>query len=348
MRLRSDSAISLLAIVGAVLVGLVVSLMTGKSAADIVSAFAEGAFGSPYAIGASLNRACVLAMVGLGFCWAYRAKLVNVGGEGQMAIGGMLATAMALYGPAAGLPAPLSYLLPLAAAAVGGCLWGGISGALKVRFGTNEVISSLLLTFIGAWVLYAATHSVHLLRQPMTSSTALPESLDVPATTQIPLLLGADSTSPVHLGLVLVLVCAVALWFLLEKTALGLELKATGLNERAARRFGIRPSLHILCAMAVAGAFAGVGGAFMVMGEQYNLKGDFTSGYGFDGLVVGLLARGSPLTVVLFAVFFGFLRSGGISMELAAGVPSSVIVMVQGLIILAVAGAAYLNRTEGT
>lgn len=163
----------------------------------------------------------------------------------------------------------------------------------------------------------------------------------------VPLLFGMESPSPLHIGIFVVLIFAFVVWFFLKKSYLGLELKAIGLNERAAHRFGLRPKTHIVFAMGIAGALAGIGGAFMVMGEQYNLKEEFTSGYGFDGLVVGLLARGSPLAVILFSTFFGFLRSGGISMELLAGVPSSVILIVQGLIIVTVAGAAYFKQ-EGS
>ena len=124
-----------------------------------VAAFAEGAWGSPYAIAASINRALALGLVGLGFVLAQRANLTNVGGEGQIALGGIAATAVSLYAGVAPLPAPWSFVLPMLAAAVAGGVWGGIAGVLKVKAGTNEVISTLLLSFIAIWMVYGAVQS---------------------------------------------------------------------------------------------------------------------------------------------------------------------------------------------
>ena len=256
------------------------------------AAFAEGAWGSGYAVGASLNRAMALGLVGLGFIVAHRAGLTNVGGEGQIAVGGMAATAMCLYGGAAHLPGPLAWMVPMAVAALAGGLWGGIAGVLKVRVGTNEVISTLLLSFIGVWLLYGSVQSVRLLRQPMTNSATLPESLDIPDATHIPLLSG-DASVSLHAGLPIAIVLAVVVAVLLQKTRFGLELRAVGLNPVAARRAGMPIAASIVLAMFLAGAFGGLAGAFMLQGEQFVLKARFSSGYGFDGLVVGLLARGS-------------------------------------------------------
>jgi general nucleoside transport system permease protein len=328
----------LLVVAAALLGGFVLALPFSRGAGAVLDAAWDGAFGSPYAIGASLNRATVLALVGLGFCWAYRCRLVNVGGEGQIALGGIFAAALALHGGAAGWPSPLSWLVPVLGAALGGLLWGGIAGVMKARFGTNEVISTLMLSFVAAWLLYGVTHSEALLRQPMTSSTALPESLDIAPATRLPLL-GSDG-SPLHLGLLATLGSAAALWLVLERSVLGTTLRAVGLNDRAAAQHGMPARLHITLALAVAGAFGGLAGAAMVLGEQHNLKADFSSGYGFDGLVVGLLARGSPLAVLPYALFFGFLRSAGISLEIMARVPSSVVVLIQGLIVVLIAALA--------
>src|SRR4030095_1238416 len=107
------------------------------------------------------------------------ANLTNVGGEGQIAVGGIVSTALCLYGGAASLPGPLAWLAPLLAASIAGGVWGSLAGFLKVRIGTNEVISTLLLSFIAVWALYGCVQSTHLLRQPMTNSATLPESLEI-------------------------------------------------------------------------------------------------------------------------------------------------------------------------
>ena len=337
---RPEAWLPLGAVAAALLCGLALVAAVGVPLTDAVAAFADGAWGSAYAIGASLNRAIALGLVGLGFIVANRANLTNVGGEGQVALGGMTATALCLYGGAASLPGPLAWLVPMAAAAIVGGLWGGIAGALKVKVGTNEVISTLLLSFIGVWLLYGSVQSTSLLRQPMTDSATLPESLEIPEVTHIPLL-SADASVSLHAGLVIAILLAAGVAVALNKTLFGIKLKAVGLNPVAARRAGMPIASTVLLAMFIAGAFSGLAGAFMLQGEQFVLKARFSSGYGFDGLVVGLLARGSVKGVVASALLFGFLRSGGINMELLAGVPSAIVLIIQGFIILMLAGAAY-------
>ena len=157
---------------------------------DALSAFIDGTVGSPYAIAASINRSIAFALVGIGFVIANRANLINVGGEGQIAVGGIAATAVALYGAVAGLPSGLPFIMPMLAAVVAGAIWGAIAGVLKIKAGTNEVISTLLLSFIAVWLVYWCVQSPALLRKPMTSSATLPESLEIPDPTKLPLLTG--------------------------------------------------------------------------------------------------------------------------------------------------------------
>lgn len=339
-------AVPLGAVITALLAGLVLIAMTGKSVPDALEAFLDGAFGSSFAIGASINRAVALALVGLGFIFAFRANLTNVGGEGQIAVGGIAATALALNEQVAGLPLGLAVLVPLIAGAMAGGMWGGIAGVLKVKFGTNEVISTLLLGFIALLLVYWSVQSTALLRQPQTSSATLPESLQIDEATQLPSLTG-DPSSPLHIGLLICLALAVLTALVLNRSTLGVRLRAIGLNELAARRAGMASGPLLVAALAVAGAFGGLAGAIMLQGEQYGLKAGFSSGYGFDGLVVGLLSRGSSTAVLVGALFFGFLRSGGISMEIVAGVPSALTLVIQGLVVMAVAGSVILLERVG-
>lgn len=333
-------AVQFLSVLAAFAVGLLLILGTGASLSQSVTAFIQGAFGSPYAISVSINRAVIFALVGLGFVIAARAGLTNVGGEGQIAVGGMAATAVALYGGAESLISPLSFVYPMLVACIAGALWGSIAGVLKVRAGTNEVISTLLLSFIAIWLVYWSVQSTDLLRQPMTSAATLPESLSIPQNTQIPLLTGSYS-SPVTIGAIITLVLAVLAWLLLTRSVLGFRLRLVGENPTAALRAGVPVDRDTILALAIAGAFGGLAGAMMLQGEQYALKAGFSSNYGFDGLVVGLLARGRVSGVLIGALLFGFLRSGGIMMEMAASVPTALVQIVQGLIVIFVAGSAY-------
>lgn len=339
--------LSLAAVALALLLGLLLVAAIGVPVADAVSAFAEGAWGSPYALAASINRSLVFALVGLGFVLANRASLTNVGGEGQIAVGAIAATAVCLHPGVAALPAGLPFILPMVAACICGGLWGALVGFLKVKVGTNEVIASLMLSFIGVWLLYGSVQSEALLRQPMTSSSTLPESLEIPDPTKLPLLTG-DAGMPLHLGLPLALLLAVVVALVQHRTVFGLRLRAVGLNALAARKAGIAIAPSIVGVFFAAGALGGLAGSMMLQGEQYSLKAGFSSGYGFDGLVVGLLARGSVLGVIAGALLFGFIRSGGINMEMMANVPSSLVLVIQGVIIVALAGSArWMDRKGG-
>ena len=332
--------VSVAAVLVATLAGMGLVVIMGASVPDALAAFADGAWGSPYAVAASINRTLAFALVGIGFVIAQRANLTNVGGEGQIAVGGIAATAVALYGGAASLPMPLSFVVPMLAAMLAGGLWGGIAGVLKAKVGTNEVISTLLLSFVAVWMVYGAVQSEALLRQPMTNTATLPESQEIPDATKLPLL-SEDADTPLNVGLPIALALAVVVAVALDKTVWGLRLRAIGLNAVAARRAGLRIAPTIVWVLFLAGALGGLAGAFMLQGDQGSLKARFSSGYGFDGLVVGLLARGSIPGVIAAALLFGFLRSGGISMEMQAGVPSALVQVIQGLIILLLAGAAF-------
>jgi general nucleoside transport system permease protein len=332
--------VSMAAVLVASLFGMGLVVAMGASVPDALAAFADGAWGSPYAVAASINRTLALALVGIGFVIAQRANLTNVGGEGQIAVGGIAATAVSLYGGAASLPMPLSFLWPMLAAVLAGGLWGGIAGVLKAKAGTNEVISTLLLSFIAVWMVYGAVQSESLLRQPMTNTATLPESQEIPDAAKLPLL-STEADTPLNVGLPIALLLAAVVAVALDKTVWGLRLRAIGLNAVAARRAGLRIAPTIVFVLVLAGAFGGLAGAFMLQGDQGSLKARFSSGYGFDGLVVGLLARGSIAGVIAAALLFGFLRSGGISMEMQAGVPSALVLVIQGVIILLLAGAAF-------
>ena len=334
------------AVIAALLVGVMLVAALGVPIKDAIAAFLDGAFGSAYVITESIHRALVFALIGTGFVLADRANLTNVGGEGQIAMGGIASTAICLYGGVSHLPLGLSFILPMLGATLAGMAWGAIAGVLKAKGGTNEVISTLLLSFIGVWLLYWSVQSTALLRRPMTGSATLPESLEIPDATKLPVMF-PDSDFALHIGLPLTLVLAIVVAVVLNRTLFGLQLKAVGLNPTAARRAGMPIARNIILALALAGALGGLAGAMMLQGQQTVLKAGFSSGYGYDGLVVGLLARRSITGVIAGALLFGFLRSGGINMEMVAAVPTALVTVIQGLIILTIAGIAFITEKKG-
>lgn len=340
--LRHPLSVALLAIAFSALVGLVLAAFAGATPADTVTALAEGMFGSPYAIGVSLNTAAILTLIAVGFTIAYRAGLVNVGGEGQLCAGGIAATAVGVnLGP--GVPAFLALPAVLLAAAVAGGLWAGIAAALRVRLGTSEIITTLLLNFVGLAMVMLAVHEEWLLRQPVTSRETLPQSAPLADSAHLPLL-GLER-SPATSALWFAVLALVVVGVLLKRTALGTRLRAVGLNPDAAHRLGVSVDRLRFCSLSAAGALAGLAGGLLIASAPHILAEGFSSGYGFSGLVVGLLARGSMLALAAVSLLLGFMVAGGINLQLAAGVPASTVTIVQALMIIVIAGAAAWTVT---
>lgn len=179
-------AVPLLATLGAFGVGLLLIVAAGAPLGEALTVLRDGMYGTPFALGSSLNAVALLALVVGGFLLAARAGLTNVGGEGQINIGGLAAAAIGLHG-AAGLPGPAAVAIPLLAAVAGGALWGALAGGLKAWRGTNEVISTLLLDFVAIGLVALSVQEESLLRQPATSAQTLPNSPPLPDSTHLAL-----------------------------------------------------------------------------------------------------------------------------------------------------------------
>ncbi|HVK28196.1 MAG TPA: hypothetical protein VM575_07640 [Nocardioides sp.] len=333
-----------LAIAAAAAVGLALITGTGTPVAVGTGALRDGMFGTPYAIGNALNAAAVLALVAVGFTIAHRAGLVNVGGEGQIAAGGIAATLVGValpdaWPPAAGVP------LTLAAGFVGGAVWALGPAVLRSLRDTSEVITTLLMNFVGAGLVALCVHEESLLRQPITSAATLPQSAPLAPSARLPLLgpPEAQATAAILVAAAAVLVALVVTRW----TVTGTRLVAVGRSVPAARRLGLPVARLQVAALCTAGGLAGIAGATLVATVPFVLKEGFTAGFGFAGLVVGLLAGRSIAAVAAIALAFGFLASGGINLQIAAGVPASSVQIVQSVLIIVVAGAAIL-RERGT
>ncbi|MFD3745283.1 ABC transporter permease [Nocardia sp. NPDC058633] len=317
-------------------IGLILAALAGAAPAATMTALWEGMFGSDYAIGASLNVAATLMLVAVGFTVAHRAGLVNVGGEGQICAGGIAATAIGTT--LTGTPAAITLPAVLIGAAGAGWAWAAIAAYLRVRRGTSEIITTLLLNFVGLALVLLVVHEPALLRQPVTSSETLPQSEQLTAAAHLPLL--GIERSPATIALWIALVAAFGTALMVRHSALGTRLRAVGLNPDAAARLGLPVQRLRFLSLSAAGAFAGLAGGLLVATAPFVLAEGFSSGYGFSGLVVGLLARGSLAAVVAVSLLLGFLVSGGINLQLAADVPASTIAVVESLMIVFIAGAA--------
>ncbi|WP_328936443.1 ABC transporter permease [Streptomyces tauricus] len=344
-RLRHPSVLAAGAALVTVGLGAALVVAAGTDPATAWAALEEGMFGSPYSVGTSLNSAAVLALIATGFSVAHRAGLVNVGGEGQLCAGGLAAAATGLALPPQ-VPTALGVPLTLVAGFLAGTLWAWLAAVLRTRRGTSEVITTLLLNFVGVGAVSVAVHEEGLLRQPVTSSETLPQSEALPAGAHLPLIAGAESPATVIVAVaaVAVVVTAVVLRF----TGTGLRLTAVGHSPSASARLGLPVARLQEGGLGVAGGLAGLAGACLVATAPYVLAEHFSSGYGFTGLVVGLLARGSLIAVAAVSLLLGFLTSGGINLQLAAGVPASSVQIVQSVLVLLIAATMlWSNRRTG-
>lgn len=312
-----------------VILGLFVSAsllaLTGADVGAAATALVEGSIGSPEAIRQSLLQATPILIAGLGVSFALRAGLVNIGADGQLYMGALFAAVVAVYGPP--LPSPLAPLVMLAAATLGGLLWGALPGWMRGRLGMSEVITTLLLNFVAFWIVSWAVHDPF--HDPMGGG--YPWTPEVPVPARFPVIRGGGFFLPS--GILLGLGLAVVVSFVLHRTHVGFELRVLGDSPAAARWAGIDVARLTVAALAISGALAGVAGAVELAGNQYRLSDFFSPGFGFTALVVALVGRATPSGTVAAALFFGALAAGGGSMERIAQVPASTGLIVQGTVI---------------
>lgn len=308
---------------------------TGFDVARAFAALVRGAFGSWYAIGSgTLVRATPLILTGLAVALAFRAGVFNIGAEGQFLVGAAAGTAVAL----AGGSAPAIVLIPaiLLCGAVAGAVWASIAGLLRVRFRVLEVISTLMLNFVAAYLVS------YLVRGPMQEPTRIyPQTSSIVAAAQLPRF---AATTRLHLGFAIAVAACLAVWWSLRYTAAGFRLRVVGANPHAARSAGQidveRVTVH---AFLISGALAGLAGAIEVSGVTYALYENISPGYGFTAIAVALLARLDAAAVVLTGILFGALEVGAAAMQRDAGVPSVVVSVVEAGVIL---GLVALDRAR--
>jgi simple sugar transport system permease protein len=321
----------LVALLIALLVGDVLILSYGESPGAVYRLLLEGTWGNAYGFGQVLYKATTLTFTGLAVALGLRAGLFNIGAEGQLAAGGFLAALMGLALPG-GTPAVIAAALCLAAAAVGGGAVGAVPGVLKARFGAHEVIVTIMLNFIVLallnWIVAAHVHVPETLHTPDLHAGALPRLSAMSA------MFHGSAANITMAGAVL---AAVAVWWYLERTRLGFDLRAVGLQPDAAEYAGVRVGSVWVRAMTLSGALAGLGGINFVLGYKHYYEDGFAAGAGFMGIAVALVGRNQPLGVIIAALFFATLSQGGLAIH--ALVPKQMVDVLQGVVILAVATA---------
>lgn len=274
-----------------------------------------------------------LILAGLGIAVGFRAGLFNIGAQGQIIVGAIVA---AWLGFAFDLPPVIHLLVAVLGGAIGGAVWAGIPGLLKARFGANEVIVTIMLNYISVYLIS------YVLKLPTFNPGRTGQrSPNVGADAVYPLLIPASwfpgVTFRLHLGFLVAIAAAAFVWWLLERSTIGFELRATGANPAAARTAGMSVGRVTVVAMVIAGALAGLAATGQVLGTERSLTAGVAATYGFDAITVALLGRSRPWGTFFAGLLFGALKAGGMFMQSLTATPIDIILVLQAIIVLLIA-----------
>lgn len=342
-RLARDLVVPALALLTGLIVGAVI---IGVSAPDfwdhlrhgqVLQAFGTGvslagnayywllksAYGSRDAWSETGVQTVPLLFVGLSAAFSFRGGFFNIGAQGQFLLGAMTSVLVANH--FAGMPGIIHIPIILALGFIGGAAWGSIAGILKARTGANEVITTLMLNYVAVylvnWLLITPVFQRPGFPNPITSEV-VPSAL-------LPTLPGYR----IHLGVLIVLACAVIIWWILFRTTIGFQLQTVGANAAAATYAGISVAWTYVLIMVLAGGLAGMAGTTQLLTTQTSVIPDFAGSYGFDAITVAILGRLHPIGVIFAAFLLGSLRSGAIGMQSATSLPYYIIIVIQAVII---------------
>ncbi len=333
------------AVILALLIGAAMILGLGANPLEGYKELLAGAFGGTEELAESAAKAMPLLLVGTGICVAFRAKVINIGGEGQIIAGGLLSTVTALAVP--GLPPVVLIPLVLLMGLVGGAIWGGIPGALKAYLGVNEILSTIMLNLVAVQLFN------YLLRAPLMDprqielGTRIPQTKRLSENADLPVLI---SGTRLHLGVVVALIAAGVAWFFLWRTTTGYRVRAVGASAPAARYAGMPVKRMTMLALTISGALCGLAGAALVFGsETHRLQTEgfatgFTGSAGFNGIVAALFGGLHPLFTIPSSFLFGGLLVGANAMQRAIQIPVSLVIGLNGLIVVFVVSSNSLRE----
>ncbi|MDN5766329.1 MAG: ABC transporter permease, partial [Humibacillus sp.] len=275
----------------------------------------------------TLTNSIPLILAGLAVGVGFRGGLFNIGGPGQIIVGAITAT---YVGFAVDLPPGLHLLVAVLAAMVAGALWASIAGVLKAKANANEVIVTIMLNSIALFLL-----AYVLKTRVFIGDGYAGKSLDIAPGAGFAPLFGSQFR--LHWGFVLALLAAAAVWWILERSTFGFELKAVGANQAAARTAGMSVTKVIILTMVLSGALAGLAATGPALGTERFLTDGIAANYGYDAITVALLGRSRPLGTVLAGILFGALNAGGSLMQAAAAIPIDIVQVAQAIIVLLIA-----------
>lgn len=334
-------ALTLLAPVGAILAALIVAggliALAGANPIRAYGLILKGAFGSRLGLSETLTRTTPLILTGLAAAVAFRARLWNIGGEGQFYLGAITVAAVGMIPAIGALPGVLAILICCIAGAVAGMLWLLAPLGLRLRFGVDEVVTTLLLNFVA--ILFVSLMIEGAMKDPL--AFGWPQSVPVPDNAILPKLL---PRTRLHAGLLIAVVMAVVVWWLQSRTVFGMRARAAGLNPRAAAFSGVPIGRTLVAVGCLSGGLAGLAGAIEVMGVKGYVATDLSPNFGYSGIVIAMLANLNPIGVIAAALFSAVMFVGADSMSRALSIPSYIADVTVALSLLTMLVAIFLAQ----
>jgi simple sugar transport system permease protein len=317
----------------ALLATSILFLITGVNPLEAYYWMLYGAFGNLNLFIETMVRATPILLVSLGLAVAFKAKVWNIGAEGQLYMGAMFGTIAAVSLGST----PVTLIIGIFAAILGGMAWASIPALMKTRLGINEVITTFLMNFVAIYLIQ------WLLAFPFRSGDSLfPESSRLPSAALLPYLW---PPTRLHLGVIIAFfVVFPIVYILMNKTTFGYKLKAVGENPEAARYGGINVKRIIFLALIFSGALAGIAGFFEVSGLQFRMRSSLSPGYGYTGIVVALLGANSPVGVLLSSIFMAAIYNGASTMSRVLNQPQGIVDFITGVLVIFVLGSEYIMR----
>lgn len=310
--------VSISAVIAGILAGCILLLIIGHNPVQAMSDILHGAFDGRRRIGQTIAVAAPLMFVGLSVGFAYKAGLFNIGGSGQMLVGGFVASCWAYYG--SDIPRPLYLFLIVVSGMLAGAIWGGLSGYLKARFNVHEVVSCIMLNWTALWVLYELIPAF--IPDPSINSRSFTVPNELTLRTEV--LSQFFPRSYINWGIIYAIIAVIVIKIILDKTTLGFQLKAVGANKYCAEYAGIKVNRNIIISMVIAGALAGLAGVTYYCGYSNMIYRNAMPDEGFDGIAVALLGNSNPVGIFFSALFFSILKAGKGSLSASSGIPPEI------------------------
>lgn len=328
--------VPLLSVLLGFLVGAIILLASGFNPIVTYKALFLGAFAKPERFGNTLLNMTTLILTGLSIAFAFRTGLFNIGAAGQMLMGGF---AGVFIGVTMDLPRIIHLPLAVSSATLMGALWAIIPALLKAKYRIHEVVTTIMMNWIAVWSVYYFVPKY--IKGGFDTESAV---IKKTASLRVDWLSNLFDSSKINLGLVLALFALVIVWFILEKTTFGYELKAVGFNQNAAKYAGIKVNANIIYSMMISGALAGLAGATYYLGYSDNIKIGVLPSLGFEGIAVALLGLNAPIGILFSSFLFGFMSCGKGFMAASVKVPNELVPIIIAVIIFFAATSLMIKN----